>query len=535
MVQLPSTFPVAFGEAYKLVLESWPLPPKYTVVSQKFGEHPEWYVPYGLAGHEGWDFPCPVETPTFATHDGWIDPKWRDEYGNSVRVYGEGFVTFHAHLIRTVGAYGQIVRAGQEIGKTGSTGRSTGPHLHWGIQVDGVPNPKFKGWLDPKDYLLGGNMHSKLFYQFQKSDRTQWAIDHVRMSGVNIRKQLQPDYCSENYYPWLDYYLDRYVFDRDADKALIEQGVRGAEEYVRNWLEPRARNCKTPREKTIIEGPNEPGVETPEQLRNLVAFEKRRIQLIHDLGFLAATFSMGTGRGGVTQEAVKAFWRIMGPAIAEADLLVTHEYGMRAMTPLGWPHLGRSKLALDALWEAGIRLFLVVSETGIDLAGNGQTDGWRMHTSGIADFISNHLAPYDDFIGPDPRIMGACPFIWLADSKWPSFDLREPDSLVFSQYVQGKGAFKGSLGTLQPPVPPEPALPPDEEIRNLAWNAVGVAYNSTHAFPKYARERGLGAPLGGTFDYKGIRVQPFMGGIVKCILALIPDNTDWSNTTHIKW
>jgi len=138
----------------------WPLPPEFTTISQRFGEHPEWYVPYGLAGHEGWDLPCPIETPTFTTHDGWIDPSWRGEYGNSVRIYGEGFFTFHAHLVRTIGAYGQTVRAGQIIGWTGDTGvrddgtpSCRGRHLHWGIKVDGVANAAFKDWLNPEPFL----------------------------------------------------------------------------------------------------------------------------------------------------------------------------------------------------------------------------------------------------------------------------------------------------------------------------------------------------------------------------------------------
>ena len=77
--------------------------------------------------------------------------------------------------------------------------------------------------------------------------------------------------------------------------------------------------------------------------------------------------------------------------------------------------------------------------------------------------------------------------------------------------------------------------PIDEEIRNLAWNSIGVPYTPTHAFPQYAREHNLGAPLRNTDDYKGIRWQPFMGGIVKCVLAPVPDDTDWTKTTHIKW
>lgn len=107
-------------------------------------------------------------------------------------------------------------------------------------------------------------------------------------------------------------------------------------------------------------------------------------------------------------------------------------------------------------------------------------------------------------------------------------------------YIRGKGGVVADLhaaidrgytwGTQKPtPTPPEITK---EEIRNLAWNAVGVPYNPTHAFPRYAREHNLGAPLRDTLDYKGVRIQPFMNGVVFCPIEPVEQ---WDLTSHIPW
>jgi hypothetical protein len=89
-------------------------------------------------------------------------------------------------------------------------------------------------------------------------------------------------------------------------------------------------------------------------------------------------------------------------------------------------------------------------------------------------------------------------------------------------------------GTLPPPLPPEPSQPPTiEEIRNEAWNHPRpggiISYNKDHAFPAYARNKGLGAPLGDTWDWRGLRIQQFVLGIVYATIG------DWPGTTHIDW
>ncbi len=69
-------------------------------------------------------------------------------YGNVVKVsHGRGMVTLFAHLSRTSVLVGQKVRRGETLGFVGSTGRSTGPHLHYEVQLNGKP-------VDPAAYIL---------------------------------------------------------------------------------------------------------------------------------------------------------------------------------------------------------------------------------------------------------------------------------------------------------------------------------------------------------------------------------------------
>ncbi|WP_411376617.1 M23 family metallopeptidase [Desulfurobacterium thermolithotrophum] len=90
--------------------------------------------------HWGIDLKAPLGTPVFASLSGRVVLA-RDFYytGNTIIIdHGLGIYTLYAHLSKLLVKEGQIVRAGQKIGKVGSTGRSTGPHLHFGIYVNGI-------------------------------------------------------------------------------------------------------------------------------------------------------------------------------------------------------------------------------------------------------------------------------------------------------------------------------------------------------------------------------------------------------------
>jgi len=107
------------------------------------------------AMHAGVDIPGPVGTPVYATADGIVDHAERSGgYGNMVEIdHGKGIATRYGHLSRILVASGTRVTRGQLIALMGSTGRSTGPHLHYEVRIDGhAVNPV--PFLTSADYLL---------------------------------------------------------------------------------------------------------------------------------------------------------------------------------------------------------------------------------------------------------------------------------------------------------------------------------------------------------------------------------------------
>ena len=107
------------------------------------------------AMHAGVDIPGPVGTPVYATADGTVDRAERSGgYGNMVEIdHGKGIATRYGHLSKILVADGTHVHRGQLIALMGSTGRSTGPHLHYEVRIDGhAVNPA--PFLTSADYLL---------------------------------------------------------------------------------------------------------------------------------------------------------------------------------------------------------------------------------------------------------------------------------------------------------------------------------------------------------------------------------------------
>ena len=94
--------------------------------------------------HQGQDFAAPLNTPIHATAPGVVSfAGVRSGYGNTVEIdHGRGFKTRFAHLNSTAVEAGQRIALGQRIGAMGTTGRSTGVHLHYEVWMDGRPqNP----------------------------------------------------------------------------------------------------------------------------------------------------------------------------------------------------------------------------------------------------------------------------------------------------------------------------------------------------------------------------------------------------------
>lgn len=137
-----------------------------SAISQWWGENP---ANYNGWGHEGIDFALPTGTPVYAACAGVVHKTMLSPtYGKYVRLLSQGklatadggktvtgaWETVYAHLSETLVKPGQAVQAGDLIGKVGSTGRSTGAHLHFGLRLPGQKSTdKFWGYSDPGDWL----------------------------------------------------------------------------------------------------------------------------------------------------------------------------------------------------------------------------------------------------------------------------------------------------------------------------------------------------------------------------------------------
>ena len=99
----------------------------------------------GVRHHSGMDIAARSGTPVYATGDGWVTyAGWLGAYGNLIKLqHPSGYETRFGHLSRIAIMQNQWVRKGQLIGYIGSTGRSTGPHLHYEVRMNGVAlNPR---------------------------------------------------------------------------------------------------------------------------------------------------------------------------------------------------------------------------------------------------------------------------------------------------------------------------------------------------------------------------------------------------------
>lgn len=99
--------------------------------------------------HPGIDIANSMGTPVVATADGEVvKSEASGGYGNIVQIdHGNGITTIYGHNSRFAVSVGQSVKKGQVISYVGSTGRSTGPHLHYEVRVNGTP-------VDPTSFLV---------------------------------------------------------------------------------------------------------------------------------------------------------------------------------------------------------------------------------------------------------------------------------------------------------------------------------------------------------------------------------------------
>ena len=124
----------------------------YTYISSRFGEriHP---ITGELKNHNGMDIASNMGTTVYAADGGRVVlAEWYGGYGNCIMIeHGNGYKTLYGHLSVISVKNGQTVNQGDAIGQVGSTGNSTGPHLHFEVYLNG-------GRIDPEQFYSGLNI-----------------------------------------------------------------------------------------------------------------------------------------------------------------------------------------------------------------------------------------------------------------------------------------------------------------------------------------------------------------------------------------
>jgi len=127
--------------------------------------------------HQGIDIPGPLGTPVYATADGVVQRAgWANGYGNLVEInHGNGLETRYGHLSKLIAQPNERVRRGQLIGLMGSTGRSTGSHLHYEVRIAGAA-------VNPMPYIEGTN------YELALADARAHEAQQVAMGGPEAQR-----------------------------------------------------------------------------------------------------------------------------------------------------------------------------------------------------------------------------------------------------------------------------------------------------------------------------------------------------------
>jgi murein DD-endopeptidase MepM/ murein hydrolase activator NlpD len=137
----------------------WPVFNGKDKISQKFGETIIDYSKWGLKGHNGIDIWGAIGLPIMSVADGTLKKIGHesDGFGNYIVLDHGEYTSLYAHLSEImINTIGQKVMAGEVIGKMGSTGNSTGPHLHFGLRLaSGYDvNNGYGGYENPLPYLI---------------------------------------------------------------------------------------------------------------------------------------------------------------------------------------------------------------------------------------------------------------------------------------------------------------------------------------------------------------------------------------------
>ncbi|RMG00394.1 MAG: M23 family metallopeptidase [Acidobacteria bacterium] len=189
-------------------------------ITQRFGENPSMYPKTN--GHNGIDFGVPIGTPVLAIADGYIKEIRTDEkgYGLHIRQSTVDGLIIYAHLSDVLVDEGRYVQAGNEIGLSGNTGRSTGPHLHLEYRPDGVNAVDILPLL-----IMKGNQKNNT------PPNARPALGKIVLSSEGLRIRLRPE-IADNIRGYLKERDELEVVDVNGEWVGVKLWVHS--DYVRN-------------------------------------------------------------------------------------------------------------------------------------------------------------------------------------------------------------------------------------------------------------------------------------------------------------
>ena len=175
--------------------------------------------------HDGVDIAAPMGSPVVAPIAGTVTfAGWNGGYGNQVTLSHGGFTTFYAHMSSILASVGQLLQAGQVLGLVGSTGMSTGPHLHWGSSAGDPMQMLFdQGGMMPPGW---GSYYNGTGQPEAVLTSNQWRTMQSAADGSNRR--LHPDDLRE-----LANILDRRPVRVEVDGRQIAASVRRHDRSIR--------------------------------------------------------------------------------------------------------------------------------------------------------------------------------------------------------------------------------------------------------------------------------------------------------------
>lgn len=442
-----------------------PLPSQFPI-TQRFAEnHDIYFGRFGILGHNGIDYGTPIGTPVLAVDIGTVLEVWDDPtgYGRYVKVGHDWGESLYAHLDQQSVAVSQSVGAGQQVGTSGNTGNSTGPHLHFGLRV----KPYFRdngwvGYIDPYPYLhehakgaiigphiIGGvDRHLALLEQWQP--RLILVLDPNPREMLSLRMT-----CPDSIIVGRIYRPDSEIRDRiKADPKAAAQWAhmitmermtwdvdywQVANEVLQDWA----------------------GLPLPAQ------FEMERMRLAQDQGYECAIFGFSVGNPDLPEHDRMALWRQVYDALQMAEdghhAVACHQYGKPDLwgPDSNW-YIHR--LEHQVLPRLPFRkLKFVVTEFGIDgliHSNDGVPRGYKAFTDeiGYTKQLLQIGAYLERFRG---QVAGYAVFTLGHNEPWGSYDI--------------DGETARGLASQRVDLPTEPEQPSQPEQEGTVSDEINLA------------------------------------------------------------